>query len=83
MLKACNALYTHRNTHHPIQALATVCVGNKNKRTQRRHRLYMYLFYVINIFNIVKVTRSHPEIIGDMLPVTLNFDLSKIPFVRF
>jgi len=28
-------------------------------------------------------TRSHPEMIGDMSRVTLNFDLSKIPFVRF
>jgi len=28
-------------------------------------------------------TRSHPEMVGDMLRVTLNFDLSKIPFVHF
>jgi len=28
-------------------------------------------------------TRSHPEIVGDMLHVTLNFDISKIPFVHF
>ena len=28
-------------------------------------------------------TRSHPEIVGDMSRVTLNFDLSKIPFVHF
>ena len=28
-------------------------------------------------------TRSHPEMVGDMSLVTLNFDLSKIPFVRF
>jgi len=27
------------------------------------------------------ITRSHPEMVGDMLRVTLNFDLSKIPFV--
>jgi len=26
-------------------------------------------------------TRSHPEMVSDMLHVTLNFDLSKIPFV--
>ena len=26
-------------------------------------------------------TRSHPEMVGDMSRVTLNFDLSKIPFV--
>jgi len=28
-------------------------------------------------------TRSHPEMVGDMSHVTLNFDLSKIPFVHF
>jgi len=28
-------------------------------------------------------TRSHPEMVGDMSCVTLNCDLSKIPFVRF
>jgi len=28
-------------------------------------------------------TRSHPEMVGDMLHVTLNFDLSKISFVHF
>jgi len=28
-------------------------------------------------------TKSHPEMVGDMLHVTLNFDLSKIPFLHF
>jgi len=28
-------------------------------------------------------TRSHPEMVGDMSRVTLNFDLTKIPFVHF
>jgi len=28
-------------------------------------------------------TRIHPEMVGDMSRVTLNFDLSKIPFVHF
>jgi len=28
-------------------------------------------------------TRSHPEMVGDMSHVTLNFDLSKSPFVHF
>jgi len=28
-------------------------------------------------------TGSHPEMVGDMSRVTLNFDLLKIPFVRF
>jgi len=30
-----------------------------------------------------KITRSHPEMVGDMSRVTLNDDLSKIPFVHF
>ena len=30
-----------------------------------------------------RLTRSHPEMVGDMSRVTLNFDLSKIPFVHF
>jgi len=30
-----------------------------------------------------ETTRSHPEMVGDMSRVTLNFDLSKIPFVIF
>jgi len=29
------------------------------------------------------LTRSHPEMVGDMSRATLNFDLSKTPFVRF
>jgi len=28
-------------------------------------------------------TRSHPEMVGDMSHVTLNFELSKIPSVCF
>jgi len=28
-------------------------------------------------------TRSHPEMVGDISRVTFNFDLSKIPCVRF
>jgi len=30
-----------------------------------------------------KQTRSHPEMVSDMSRVTLNYDLSKIPFVHF
>jgi len=30
-----------------------------------------------------KTTRSHPEMVGDVSRVTLNFDISKNPFVRF
>jgi len=29
-----------------------------------------------------ETTRSHPEMVGDMSRVTLNFDLSKIAFVH-
>jgi len=39
---------------------------------------------VVNWPNMTTVkTRTHPEMVGDMSRVTLNFDLSKIPFVRF
>jgi len=31
----------------------------------------------------LKETRSHPEMVGDMSCVTLNFDISKIPFAHF
>jgi len=31
----------------------------------------------------VATTRSHPEMVGDMSRLTLNFDLSRIPFVLF
>ena len=31
----------------------------------------------------LKITRSHPEMVGDMSRVSLNSDLSKISFVRF
>jgi len=39
----------------------------------------------IVIVSVIKAmtARSHPEMVGDMSRVTLNFDLSKIPFVRF
>jgi len=36
----------------------------------------------INTEEQTKKTRSHAEMVGDMSRVTLNFDLSKLPFVR-
>jgi len=32
---------------------------------------------------LLLATRSHPEMVGDISRLTLNSDLSKIPFVRF
>jgi len=32
---------------------------------------------------MIILTRSHPEMVGDMSHVSLNFDQSKIPFVHF
>jgi len=32
---------------------------------------------------LVVTTKSHPEMVGDMSHVTLNCDLSKVPFVHF
>jgi len=40
-------------------------------------------FVSVGIKPQLNQTRSHPEMVGDMLHVTLNFDLSKIPFVHF
>jgi len=42
----------------------------------------------LNEVSVGKMTRgyknrSHPEMVGDMSRVTLNFDLSKIYFVHF
>ena len=34
-------------------------------------------------YHHIGITRSHPEMVSDMRRVTLNFDLSKIPFVHF
>jgi len=39
-------------------------------------------FSVITVITSAS-TRSHPEMVDDMSRVTLNFDLSKIPFVHF
>jgi len=36
-----------------------------------------------NKMPVTRATRSHPEMVRDMSRVTLNFDLSKIPFVHF
>jgi len=36
-----------------------------------------------SLVHVSNETRSHPEMVGDMSLVTLNFDLSKIPFVHF
>jgi len=45
-------------------------------------------YYVIehqihSLIGLYYTTRSHPEMVGDMSRVTLNFDLSKIPFEHF
>ena len=32
---------------------------------------------------LLSATRSHPEMVGNMSHVTLNFDPSKIPFLHF
>jgi len=39
--------------------------------------------YQLPIQNSTTKTRSYPEMVGDMSRVTLNSDLSKIPFVHF
>jgi len=45
--------------------------------------IYLLPSLVLVLKKVGKTTRSHPEMVGDMSRVTLNFDVSKIPFVRF
>ena len=40
-------------------------------------------FSVTKVLTLQHLTRSHPETVSNMSRVTLNFDLSKIPFVHF
>ena len=66
-----------------------LCVANcrTNHEETAAHRqlfeglLCVCLFVAGSLFD--QLTRSHPEMVGDMSRVTLNFDLSKIPFVLF
>ena len=66
--------------------------------TDNKHRPLCLIFwkyclcYIINICKLPMLysfaegnnaTRSHPVMVGDMSRVTLNFGLSKIPFVHF
>jgi len=44
---------------------------------------FLFLLDISKPRNLQTATRSHPEMVGDMSRVTLNFDLSKIPFVHF
>jgi len=45
---------------------------------QQHQSMYMMKFH-----DELSKTRSHPEMVGDMSHVTLNLNLSKIPFVHF
>ena len=40
-------------------------------------------FYRLDALPVTQSTRSRPEMVSDMLHVTLNSDLSKIPFMCF
>jgi len=72
---------TYMACRYTIRALKIVSVNLKktgpNCDTIRHLKLKEISF--ISIYE----TRNHPEMVGDMSHVTLNFDLSKIPFVRF
>jgi len=57
-----------------LSAMAAIMASSTPVSTSARRQLSKWLLHV---------TISHPEIIGDMSRVTLNFDLSKIPFVHF
>jgi len=51
--------------------------------TAAPHPSVIRIIYDTEINYVRYQTRSHPEMVGDMSRVTLNFDLSKIPFVDF
>ena len=61
-----------------------VLYGIGQTKTCNKLASYYRTICEIMIFEMKKIkTRSHPEIVGDMSRVTLNFGLSKIPFVHF
>ena len=53
---------------------------NKDKVAETE---WKYLDVNEQLQQMKNITRSHPDMVGDMSHVTLNFDLSKIPFVHF
>jgi len=44
--------------------------------------ILLLVCFCLSTATITGETRSHPEMVGNMSHVTLNFDLSKIPFVH-
>jgi len=75
-LAATSAARTRTRT---AAAAAAAAAGQVNGR----HALVCDVSRSVCTRSVAVATRSHPEVVGDMSRVTLNFDLSKIPFVRF
>jgi len=48
-----------------------------------KNKSILETLFLTNLLTGTEETRSHPEMVGDMSCVTLNSDLSKIPFVHF
>jgi len=64
----------------PLSRFRRYIEWKQNDRpTDGRNAIPVRLLYL----SATKETRSHPETVGDMSRVTLNFDQSKIPFVHF
>ena len=57
----------------------TYCIAGLVNDTEKRT---IYWVYSYTALALVSLTGSHPETVGDMSRVTLNFDVSKIPFVH-
>ena len=72
-------LKTHWHGTPPEHLLVSLqCLGHCGREwiAKQRERVEREL-------HLENKTRSHPEVVGDMSHETLNFDLSKIPCVRF
>jgi len=61
-----------------VRLMCDIMINDRVPSKKFRDRLQLN-----DIISVVQQIRSHPEMVGDMSRVTLNFDLSKIPFVRF
>jgi len=76
-------LFEHSNKSYSTfdQSMEHIIVGHTTTITEQKHIKQNKA----NIYSNKEKTRtrSHPEMVGDMSRVTLNFDLSNIPFVHF
>jgi len=70
-------------TNATLTEFGEICLFVCNYRLHFWCRILSKSNIVWQSYGNAEPTRSHPEMVGDMSRVTLNFDLSKIPFVHF